>query len=823
MIGESLSRQDLLQQIEELQGRLQEAEAIVQAIHTHEVDALVVKGPRGEQVYTLVGADHPYRVLVETMNEGAVTLADDDTIIYCNQSFARLLGVSLEQLLGTSMNDWVAPYDRLWFEELIEQAEAGTAKGEMDLQAPAGPPIPVQLSLSVLTLEEMQGICVVATDLTEQKRNAEMVKAERLARAILEQATEAIVVCDPEGQILQTSYKAYELVGKALQGQSFFDAFSLRLDSGEPLPWQVGSRRGKAAVASLLDWCQAQRHLQQDITLARPDGQLRSLLLSAAPLYGDGQAALGFVMTLTDISARKRIEESLRESELRFRQFAENSDDVLWVFNPGDNKLLYVNPAYERLWGRSCESLYANFEDWNDAIHPEDRERVRSRFYRLAEQGKYDEHYRVVRPDGSIHWIRDRGFPIKDDSGKVYRVAGIAEDITERRQAEEALHEADRRKDEFLAVLAHELRNPLAPIRNAVTILRHQGASEPRLQWCRDVIDRQVEQMARLLDDLLDVSRITRGKLELRKERMELAAVVRQALETSRPAIETASHELTVTLPVEPLFLEADPVRLAQVLSNLLNNAAKYTERGGHIWLTAEQSGKEARISVRDSGIGIPTDQLLHIFEPFMQMRASLGRSQGGLGIGLTLVQQLVRMHNGRIEARSAGAGQGSEFIVHLPLATAAPATAVPLDNPGRESAPTRRRLLVVDDNRDAATSLSLLLEVIGHEVAIAYDGLEAVTAAATFRPDIVLLDLGMPKLDGYEAARRIRAQPWGKQMILIAVTGWGQEGDRRRTQEAGFDYHLVKPVDPDALEKLLAGLPAAGAGSCRPSEPSPI
>ncbi|HYQ91509.1 MAG TPA: PAS domain S-box protein, partial [Candidatus Competibacteraceae bacterium] len=782
---------------------------------THEVDALVIKGPKGEKVYTLVGADHPYRVLVETMNEGAATLADDDMIVYCNQRFARLLGVSLEQLLGTPMTDWVAPSDRPWFEELIEQAETGTAKGEMNLQAPGGTPIPVQLSLSSMTLEEMQGICIVITDLTEQKRNAEMVKAERLARAILEQATEAIIVCDPEGRIMRASHKAYELVGKTLQGQSFFDVFSLKLDSDEPLPWQVRSRcRGKAAVASLLDWCQAQRHFQQDMTLIHPDGQVRFLLLSAAPLYNDDQAMLGCVITLTDISTRKRIEESLRESELRFRQFAENSDDVLWISNPRENKLLYVSPAYERLWGRSCESLYANFEDWIEAIHPEDRDRVRSCFYRLVEQGKYDEQYRVVRPDGSIHWIRDRGFPIKDDSGRIYRVAGIAEDITERKQSEEALCEADRRKDDFLAVLAHELRNPLAPIRNAVTILRHQGTPELRLQWCRDVIDRQVDQMARLLDDLLDVSRITRGKLELRKERVELAAVVRQALETSRPPIEAAGHELTIAMPAEPLFLEADSIRLAQVFSNLLNNAAKYTEHGGHIWLTAEQIGSEARISVKDTGIGIPTDQLLHIFEPFMQMRASLGRSQGGLGIGLTLVQQLVRMHGGRIEARSAGAGQGSEFIVYLPLAIEAPATAASTDSTGQESAPTRLRLLVADDNKDAATSLSLLLQMTGHEVAIAYDGLEAVDKAATFRPDVVLLDLGMPKLDGYEAARRIRAQPWGKEMILIAVTGWGQDGDRRRTQEAGFDYHLVKPVDPDVLEKLLAELTTAGAGS---------
>jgi CheY-like chemotaxis protein len=319
-------------------------------------------------------------------------------------------------------------------------------------------------------------------------------------------------------------------------------------------------------------------------------------------------------------------------------------------------------------------------------------------------------------------------------------------------------------------------------------------------------MERQLGQLVRLVDDLLDISRITRGRIQLRKERVELAAAVQSSLEECRPLIEAQSHELTVTLPTDPISLEADPTRLAQVISNLLNNAAKYTEKGGHIWLTAERQGNEAVVSVRDTGIGIAAEHLPRLFEMFSQAAPALERSQGGLGIGLALVRGLVELHGGRVEARSAGLGKGSEFIVRLPVVDGSVRHEPQPPQEGDGVANGRkRRILLVDDNRDAADSLAVLLRMMGHEARSAYDGVEAVQAAATFRPEVVLLDIGLPKMNGYEAARHIRQQPWGKGMALVALTGWGQEQDKRRALEAGFDHHLTKPVDPVALSKLLA------------------
>jgi signal transduction histidine kinase/ActR/RegA family two-component response regulator len=373
------------------------------------------------------------------------------------------------------------------------------------------------------------------------------------------------------------------------------------------------------------------------------------------------------------------------------------------------------------------------------------------------------------------------------------------------RASEEELRSADRKKDAFLATLAHELRNPLAPIRNAAQILKAKGPLQPELEWGRAVIDRQAELMARLLDDLLDVSRISLKKVELRTEPVELASVCEAALETSRPLIEAGGHELSVSLPAEPILLEADPLRLAQVLSNLLNNAAKYTHDGGRIWLGAERQGAEVVVLVRDSGIGIDAEALPSVFEIFSQAKPTLARGHSGLGIGLSLVKGLVELHGGSVEARSDGPGRGSEFLVRLPVAarTAGREPARPRED--EEPPATGSRILIVDDNRDGADSLAMLLEIMGNRVRTAYDGEQALEATEAMRPEVVLLDLGMPKLSGYDVCRRIREQPWGRDVVLIALTGWGQEADRRRTEAAGFDRHMVKPVHPADLMRLLA------------------
>jgi PAS domain S-box-containing protein len=398
--------------------------------------------------------------------------------------------------------------------------------------------------------------------------------------------------------------------------------------------------------------------------------------------------------------------------------------------------------------------------------------------------------------------------PLRDADGSVNRVVALCDDVTEQRRLMNELIEADRRKDEFLATLAHELRNPLAPLRSSVQLLRHNDSPSPELQRATDVIDRQVHQLVRLVDDLLDVSRITLDKLELRKEQVTLARVVQAAVEASRPLIEKCGHELTVTLPPEPVDLDADLTRLAQVFLNLLNNAAKYTEPGGHILLAAEREGGDVVVIVKDSGIGIAADMLPRVFEMFVQVDQSLDRSQGGLGIGLTLVKRLVQLHGGSIEARSEGPGKGSEFVVRLPVAIESSPGAHPVNGEGEQPAPIpRHRILVVDDNRDAAEMLAELLELMGNDLRTAHDGVEAVEVAGEFRPDVVLLDIGLPKMNGYEVAEKIREQPWGKAMVLVALTGWGQEEDRRRSREAGFDHHLIKPVEPDALLKLLTSI----------------
>ena len=384
--------------------------------------------------------------------------------------------------------------------------------------------------------------------------------------------------------------------------------------------------------------------------------------------------------------------------------------------------------------------------------------------------------------------------------------------VTERTEAllasEAELRNVDRRKDEFLATLAHELRNPLAPVRNAVQVLRLKGIESPEIEWASEMIERQVRAMSRLIDDLMDVSRINEGKIELRLEGVDLTKVLRDAVDTSRPLIDECGHRLEMALPGQDLWLNADPVRLAQVFMNLLNNATKYMDNGGNIDLSARVEGAEVVVSVKDSGIGIADERLESVFGMFSQVETALSRSRGGLGIGLTLTQRLVAMHGGSISVCSKGLGHGSEFLVRLPLAPRPHRSApVEQDRGVQDAKPVadgELRILVADDNHDAAATLCMLLELMGHTVQQVHDGAAAVQAAALFDPHLVLLDIGMPKMNGYEACRKIRSSAGGAAMAMVAITGWGQPEDRRMSQEAGFDKHLIKPVDPQELENLV-------------------
>jgi signal transduction histidine kinase len=376
--------------------------------------------------------------------------------------------------------------------------------------------------------------------------------------------------------------------------------------------------------------------------------------------------------------------------------------------------------------------------------------------------------------------------------------------LLERERTAETLKLADRRKDEFLAILAHELRNPLAPIRNSLQILRLTASSDPAAVRVCQIMERQVNHMVRLVDDLMEVSRITRGQIELRKEETDLATVIRSAVETSKPLIEAKGHQLAISLPPDPIPLYGDAIRLGQVLANLLNNAAKYTERGGQIWLAARRDADEAVISVRDNGIGLSAEMLPVVFEMFMQVDRSSNRSEGGLGIGLTLVKNLVELHGGTIAAKSDGPGRGSEFIVRLPVSARKFSDSKALSVVPKAPDLPQRKVLVVDDNRDAAASLGMLLRYLGTDVQTVGDGAAALSAIESYRPDVVLLDIGMPVMDGFEVARRIRENRSNDHIVLVALTGWGQTEDRNRTRAAGFDHHLVKPADISTIQTLL-------------------
>ncbi len=423
----------------------------------------------------------------------------------------------------------------------------------------------------------------------------------------------------------------------------------------------------------------------------------------------------------------------------------------------------------------------------------------------MLDESKLTEYELTARArDGKETVVSYNATTFHDRHRKLQGVFAAARDVTERKRYEQSLRLADQRKNEFLAMLAHELRNPLAPIRNMLEVMKRASPSDELNEQARDIMDRQVEQMTRLLDDLLDVSRLSHGKIVLRRGPIELASVVHHAVEAARVPCEALGLELAVSMPPQPVYLNGDSTRLIQVLSNLLSNACKFTDRGGRISVTIEREDGQVVIRVRDSGIGIGPDSLPHIFEMFMQVDASLERSVSGLGIGLTLVKNLVELHGGTVEAHSAGVGQGSEFVVRLPT-LAGPPERLPEPAIDPASPVTARRILIVDDNQDSTDSLAQLLELAGHETAKAYDGLAAVEMAAVFRPEVVLLDLGLPKLNGYDTAKKIREQPWGKDMVFVALTGWGQEEDQRRSAAAGFEAHLVKPVDLALLTKLLA------------------
>jgi len=562
------------------------------------------------------------------------------------------------------------------------------------------------------------------------------------------------------------------------------------------VPWRVRGRTAGALVA-MLDG--EDRHFDAD------DLQLlRELAGFAAAAHQAGGARERSGM---NIDIDERAEDALRESEARFRALADASPALVYQFDP-DGQLMYLNRRVQddsgAAGGRGSGTAAGG---WHAPVLPGDLQAYLGEVCdAIRRRGVGIQRVRVRARDGSWRWFESHAAPWHSDDGVHRGYVGISLDITGAVQAEEALRDADRRKDEFLATLAHELRNPLGPISNAVQLMRRPDG---RRQADRvvEMVGRQVRQIVRLVDDLMEVSRITRGKIDLRLERVPVAEVIHNAVETSQLAIGGAGHQLDLSVPGEPLMLMADRLRLTQVFANLLNNAAKYTDAGGRIRVDVWREDGLVAVSVRDTGIGIPAEALPRVFDMFAQAHRALGRGQGGLGIGLTMVRSLVEMHHGTVEAHSAGSGLGSEFVVRLPLA---PAQDGCIEQSraaeARPDAPfAGQRILVVDDNHDAADTLALLLAGEGAEVRVAYDGRAALAAAVAFLPSSVLLDIAMPGMDGWEVARRLRQDERFAGMRIIALTGWGQDSDRRQTRNRGFSHHLTKPVSLEELHSILA------------------
>lgn len=723
----------------------------------------------------------------ENATIGLHWVGPDGIILRANKAELDLLGYSPEEYVGRPIADFHVDNDVIC--DILNRLSAGEKLHEYSarLRCKDGSIKDVLIDSSV----KWEGGKFVHTrcftrDVTERKiAEAKLREQEQHAQTILESITDAFCALDRDWRFVYVNHQAEVLMGRNrndLLGKSHWDVYSDTL--GTDLERNLRRAMAEKVTVTFEFYYPPKDRWYEVHAYPSPDG---------ISIY------------FRDASERRRAEAAVRESEGKLRLLADTIPQLAWMARP-DGHIFW----YNRRWYEYTGTTPVQMEGWgwqsvhDPAVLPKVLEQWKGS---LASGEPFEMVFPLKGTDDKFHPFLTRVNPLRDDEGRVLHWFGTNTDISEIKKMEEALRDADRRKDEFLATLAHELRNPLAPIRNSLQILKMPRVDVATAQQTRDMMERQVHHLVRLVDDLMDVSRVMRGKIELRKEQVELATVIARAVETAQPLIELQGHRLQIALPPDSLLLDADPVRLTQVVGNLLTNAAKYTEANGNIWVTAERERNHAVLRIRDNGIGIAPDMLPHIFELFVQVDHAATRSQGGLGIGLTLVKNLVEMHQGNVAAHSDGLGRGSEFVVRLPLASSAQ-TQSKSDDATQPSLPTSgNRLLVVDDNTDAAESLALLLRLKGHQVRVAHNGLSALDIVSNYRPQIVLLDIGMPGMDGYEVARRIRKQPGLESVVLAALTGWGQQEDRRRSADAGFDHHLVKPVDPNDLMTLLAGL----------------
>jgi PAS domain S-box-containing protein len=778
------------------------------------------------------------RVTLNSIADAVVTTGLDGRVLTLNGVAEGLCGWTEQEARGRELAEVFRIVDEDTRQPVEDPAVRALREGRVVgltnhtvLVARDGTETPIDDSVAPIRDDEgrVHGVVLVFRSVAERKRS-ELAQA-RLA-AIVESSQDAII-----GKTLDSRIVSWNAGAEYLFGYRAEEAI------GQPITMLIPPERQDEERVIIERLRRGERVEHYDTVRLTKAGRRVEVSLTISPIRDGAGRIVGASKIARDVTARKRAEQRLSAQNRVAAALAESAEladasprilrsicgslewevGALWLVDETHSALrcadvyhvpsvavpLFEAASRQARFARGAGLLGRVWATAAAAWVPD-----------VSGEGGF-ERARAARDEG-LHSIL--AFPIHIDS----RVLGVLEffsqevrepdevmlrvmrsigsqvgQFIERRRAEAALREANRRKDVFLAMLSHELRNPLAAISNAVQIFRARGPAVPELQWATELIDRQLHHMTRMVDDLLDVSRITQGKVELRKEPVELATVVSTAVEASRPLIEKWGHRLTVTVPPAPIRLDADPTRLAQVITNLLNNAAKYTGHGGRIALCAEQEGGWVEVRVKDDGIGIPGEMLSRVFDLFTQVDGSRAHAEGGLGIGLTLVRRLVEMHGGAVEAKSEGVGKGSEFVVRLPVG--APARGDGRKGiEGGEPAPAALRILVVDDNRDAADSLGMVLRMMGHEVEIAHDGLEAVGAATSFRPDVALLDIGLPKLDGYEVASRIRKQHPAGGIVLVALTGWGQEEDRQRAREAGFDHHLTKPVEFKVLQKML-------------------
>jgi PAS domain S-box-containing protein len=735
---------------------------------------------------------------LENALEGLHKVGPDGIILWANKAELDMLGYHEDEYIGHHVADFHVDHD------VIEKVLQQLLKGESIYNQPAmlrckdGTVKHVLIhSNAYFERGRFRYSRCFTRDMTEI-RSADRDRA--MLAAIIESSQDAIISKTLDGIIRSWNAGAERIFG-----------YTAKEAVGQSITLIIPPERHheEAQIQARLKRGESIDHYET-VRMAK-DGRLLDISITISPMRNAAGNLIGASKIARDISDRKQSEAALRESEERFRRLVELLPVGVYTCD-ASGAVTYSNGQAETLWGRS--------PILNDSV-----ERFCGSFKLYALSGEHVPHdqcpmavalkegtrfrnreVEIERPDGSRITALVNIDPIHDRDGKVVGAINVFHDISALKEAEQKLRAEDKRKDEFLATLAHELRNPLAPIRNGLQILRMSGQSSGAAGHVHEMMERQVLHMVRLVDDLLELSRISRGKIDLKLESVALGDVINHAVETARPFIDASQHSFELTLPSDQLIVEGDSVRLSQVVANLLNNAAKYTNKGGRIKLALFAAGREAVIAVLDNGIGIPRDMLSRVFDMFAQVENPLRRSQDGLGIGLSLVKSLVQMHGGSVEARSEGLGMGTEVLVRLPLArkpkelSAEPGLSRSSINPGSSV----QRILCVDDNRDSADSLGTMLKFLGADVRVVYDGPSALEAIKICRPSIALLDIGMPGMDGLEVAQKIRDDTANKDMLLIALTGWGNEDDRQRSREAGFDHHLVKPVDLNALQALL-------------------